>query len=43
MINGNAYGDLFGVDVYYHKRCYSSFTYTYQPTLEDVNTKNIED
>ena len=43
MINGNAYGDLFGVDVYYHKRCYSSFTYTYQPTLEDVNTKHIED
>ena len=43
MIKGNVYGDLFAVDVYYHKRCYSSFTYTYQPTLEDVNTKHIED
>ena len=43
MIKGNVYGDLSAVDVYYHKRCYSSFTYTYQPTLEDVNTKHIED
>ena len=43
MIKGNVYGVLFAVDVYYHKRCYSSFTYTYQPTLEDVNTKHIED
>ena len=43
MIKGSVYGDPFTVDVYYHKRCYSSFTYTYQPTLEDANTKHIED
>ena len=43
VINGNVYGDLFAVDVYYDRRCYSSFTYTYQPTLEDVNTKHSED
>ena len=39
MIKGNIYRDLFAVDVYYHKRCY----YAYQPTLENVNTKHIED
>ena len=43
VINGNVYGDLFAVDVYYDRRWCSSFTYTYQPTLEDVNTKYIED
>ena len=43
MIKGNIYRDLFAVDVYYHKRCYSSFKYAYQPTLENVNTKHIED
>ena len=43
MIKGNVYGDLFAVDVCYHKRCYSLFTYTYQPTLEDANMKHTED
>ena len=42
MIKGNVYGDLLAVDVYYHERCYSSFTYTYQPTLEDIKTKHTE-
>ena len=43
MIKGNVFGDLSAADVYYHKRCYSSFTYTYRPTLEGLNTKHIED
>ena len=43
VINGNVYGDLFVIDVYHDRRCYSWFTYTYQATLEDVNTKHIED
>ena len=42
-IKGNVYRDLFAADVYYYIRCYSSFMYTYQLTLEDVNTKHIED
>ena len=26
MIKAKVFGDLFAVDVYYHKRCYSSFS-----------------
>ena len=28
LASGNAFGDIFAVEVYYYKKCYSGFTYT---------------
>ena len=31
------------MDVYYHKKCYSAFTYTYQAKDTDAEIKEVED
>ena len=43
LLSGNAYNDVFAVDVYYHKRCYNAFTYTYQSATTDANIKELEE
>ena len=43
LSSGNVYGDLFDVDVYYHKQCYSAFTYIYQAKNIDAEIKEVED
>ena len=43
LLSGNAYNDAFAVDIYYHKKCYDAFTYSYETVNADVEIKQLED